>query len=56
METQEYVIKNRKYNGQLLIAYELYCLRKVLEDIAYGGGIQVDCKSGGDNELRVREL
>lgn len=50
MIIDEYAMKNGKYNDELLVAYELYCLRCLLEDMMYDG---VNIKTGGDNYLRV---
>ena len=50
MDLEEYAIKTRQFSDNLLIAYELYCLRCLLEDMGFSG---VNIKTGGDNILRV---
>lgn len=50
MDLEEYAIETRKFSDNLLIAYELYRLRCLIEDMGFDG---VNIKTGGDNILRV---
>lgn len=47
---EDYAIETRKFSDNLLIAYELYCLRCLLENMGFSG---VNIKTSGDNILRV---